>query len=128
MRRILPLCLILSACACLPPAHGPKTTVDGNRLHVVLEYRGRAEALWAVGDFNQWRPGVDAFVRIRPGLWRLDLDLSPGRYAYLLRIEKDDGVQLVADPDSAEDIEDGLGRRLSLLDLSDAMGDIPTGR
>ncbi len=123
MRRILALSFLLILLACAGPSRSPRTLVRGDRVQVFLDYHGRAIALSAVGDFNQWRPGVDAFSEISPGLWRLELELLPGRYAYLLRIEKEDGIHLVDDPASVSDMKDGLGRRLSVLDLNASMSD-----
>jgi len=63
-------------------------------------------------------------VQHSPDQWSLVLDLPSGRYLYLLRLEKEDGIHLIGDPGSLREIEDGLGRRLSVLDLDAAMGDI----
>ncbi len=123
MKRILAVLPLLLLLACTAPQKGPRTAVKGDRIQVFLEYRGRAVSVSAVGDFNEWQPRRDVFQDLGGGRWRLSLELLPGRYAYLLRVERDDGIQLMVDPLSTEEIEDGLGRRLSVLDLGAAMGD-----
>jgi hypothetical protein len=123
MKRVLLLSFVLFIAACAGPARAPRTAIKGDRVQVFLEYQGRARSICAVGDFNQWRPGVDVFTEVSPGRWRLRLEVSPGRYHYLLRVEKEDGLHLIHDPSSRNEMKDGLGRRLSVLDLSASMSD-----
>jgi hypothetical protein len=123
LKRIAPLLLLSVLLACAGPSRGPRTAIKGDHIQVFLEYHGRAESLCVVGDFNQWEPGRDVFSEIGSDNWRCSLELAPGRYAYLLRVEKDDGIHFLVDPNSHEEMKDGEGRRLSVLDLSAAMGD-----
>ncbi|MBC8368213.1 hypothetical protein H8E52_12470 [bacterium] len=123
MRRILSLLLLTALLACAGPSRGPRTAIKGDHIQVFLEYHGRAKSLSVVGDFNEWQPGQDMYSELGSDNWRCSLELLPGRYTYLLRVEKDDGIHFVLDPTSYEEVRDGQGRRLSVLDLSAAMGD-----
>ncbi len=123
MRRILPFLLLSTLLACAGPSRGPRTAIKGDHIQVFLEYHGRAQSLSVVGDFNGWQPDRDVFSELGSDNWRCSLELAPGRYNYLLRVEKDDGIHFMVDPTSYEEMKDGQGRRLSVLDLSAAMGD-----
>jgi len=123
LKQILPLLLLSALLACTAPSRGPRTAVKGDRIHVFLEYQGRAQSLSVVGDFNQWQSGQDVFSEVGSDNWRCSLELVPGRYTYLLRVEKGDGIHFLLDPTSYEEMKDGKGRRLSVLDLGAAMGD-----
>ena len=127
MRRAIWVAALLLA-ACTPDPRVPRTAWQDGRAQVALEYHGRALAVWAVGDFNDWQPQKARFVERSPEHWVLQLDLPPGRYRYLLRLEKQDGLHLQPDPMAREETRDAQGTRLSVLDLSDAMGDIDKTR
>jgi len=128
IRSALALLLLLSA-ACAPRPTPLRAIPDGERLLVTLEYQGEALSLSLVGDFNGWDPTVHPFEEAAPRLWRCSLSLEPGSYAYLLRLERPEGVALITDPLNHRHVRDGGGQELSLMELGDpAVDDSPSGR
>jgi len=123
-----PALLALAAlAACAPAQRGPRTAWSDGEAQVYLEYQGRALSVCALGDFNDWQPDRGRYEQRSPERWSLSLRLPPGRYAYLLRVEREDGLVLISDPGCGTEMRDGLGRRLSVLDLGASMGDIRDG-
>jgi enterochelin esterase family protein len=46
-------------------AHGGIPVVDGENVHFFFEHDKKAD-IWIVGDWNNWKPGVDKLQRIHP--------------------------------------------------------------
>ena len=120
---ILMLAVLAVLASCAPRPAPLRVTRNGETLQVALEYRGDALALSLVGDFNGWDPTAHSFHEISPRLWRCDLDLAPGRYAYLFRLERREGIILLTDPLNPLHMRDGAGVELSVMDLSASIVD-----
>ena len=115
--------LLILGVACAPRPTPLRAVPDGEHLRVTLEYQGDALSLSLVGDFNGWDPTAHPFEETAPRLWRCSLSLAPGRYAYLLRLERPEGIVLVTDPLNPRHLKDGSGLELSLMELDDSSVD-----
>ena len=65
----------------------PKAVSGG----VEFSYRGRATSVELLGDFNQWKHGVDSLTRADSTIWYLTKQLSPGIYQYKFYVRSDSG-------------------------------------
>jgi hypothetical protein len=121
----LAVALALLGLACASAAPPPPAAVwEGGDVRVELEYRGEAEAVSIVGDFNDWDPARHPFERMAAERWRVVLRLPPGRHVYLLSVTTDRGRRLRTDPANFRRTRDVFGRELSLLVLDgDHAGD-----
>ena len=104
-------------------AKGPQATWEGDRATVVLEYKGDAREISAVGDFNAWNPDSHPFIESEDGLWRCSLSLPTGNHTYLLAVETESQRTWQLDVANPERTTDGLGRELSLLVIGSGAGD-----
>lgn len=75
-----------------------------------------AQTVALAGTFNQWDSEVTPLVRSDGGLWTATLVLPAGEHEYAFVV---DGERWVPDP-AAPGVDDGFGRRNSVLTLSDA--------
>ena len=75
-----------------------------------------AQTVGLAGTFNQWDSGATPLLRSEGGLWAATLVLPAGEHEYAFVV---DGERWVPDP-AAPGVDDGFGRRNSVLTLSDA--------
>ena len=75
-----------------------------------------AQTVALAGTFNHWDSGATPLVRSEGGLWAATLMLPAGEHEYAFVV---DGERWVPDP-AAPGVDDGFGRRNSVLTLSDA--------
>lgn len=88
---------------------------DGVAVRFVL-HAPEARTVGLAGTFNQWDSGATPLVRSEGGLWAATLVLPAGEHEYAFVV---DGERWVPDP-AAPGVDDGFGRRNSVLTLSDA--------
>lgn len=79
-----------------------------------------ARSVSVVGTFNDWDVGATPMERGGDGVWRIALQLRPGRYVYSFVV---DGEKWVADPSAPPSGEDDFGRPSSALTV-DSTGPI----
>jgi len=46
-----------------------------------------AHSVQLAGDFNAWNPTVNPLKKSSNGLWKINLNLSPGRYEYRFLVD-----------------------------------------
>jgi 1,4-alpha-glucan branching enzyme len=46
-----------------------------------------AQCVLLAGDFNSWNPEAHPLKRSSNGLWKINLNLSPGRYEYRFLVD-----------------------------------------
>lgn len=46
-----------------------------------------ARSVQLAGDFNSWNPTVNPLKKSSNGLWKINLNLSPGRYEYRFLVD-----------------------------------------
>ncbi|WP_129408719.1 isoamylase early set domain-containing protein [Marinitoga lauensis] len=74
---------------------------------VVFEYKDlTASKVYLAGSFNNWDPSALEMKKIKSGLWRVSLKLSPGDYQYKFVIN---GTDWKEDPDAPDYVPDGFG-------------------
>lgn len=88
---------------------------DGVAVRFVL-HAPEARTVSLAGTFNQWDSGATPLVRSDGGMWSATLVLPAGEHEYAFVV---DGARWVPDP-AAPGVDDGFGRRNSVLTLSDA--------
>ena len=103
----------------LPATHQPIAAAvsSGDRtVNFTLDWPV-AEKVAVIGSFNGWRP-EHYFMHRNPsdGNWELTVRLQPGRYAYAFLI---DDKQIIADPRSLWELDDGFGTRNSIITIED---------
>ena len=65
------------------------------------------------GSFNRWEaPGIPLRRSTVPGLWTVTVPLSVGEQQYLFIV---DGTQWIPDPTAHAQVDDGFGRRNSVI-------------
>ncbi|MSU21949.1 MAG: hypothetical protein EXS30_11215 [Pedosphaera sp.] len=47
----------------------------------------KANEVFVVGSFNDWRPGATPMMALGEGMWGTRLSLSPGRYEYQFLVD-----------------------------------------
>ena len=72
---------------------------------LVLRYPDAA-SVNVIGTFNNWRSGSTPMTRAPDGVWTVDLQLLPGRYAYKFVV---DGELRLTDPSCGLSEPDGFG-------------------
>lgn len=73
-----------------------------------------AKTVSLAGDFNDWQPDKIRLQR-KNGEWYIKIKLPPGRYQYNYVIN---GKEWVPDPDASFSVNNGFGRRNSIIDLT----------
>jgi 1,4-alpha-glucan branching enzyme len=73
-----------------------------------------AKEVFLVGDFNDWNPTEYRLRRYKDGIYKKKLQLKPGRYQYLFRV---DG-EWRPDPDHSERISNPFGSENSVITVS----------
>jgi len=88
---------------------------NGNKMqpHAVrIEFQHeQAQAVCVAGTFNEWRPGVTPMLRREKGQWIKELALPPGRYEYLLVVDR----AWVTDPSAPDQAPNPYGGNNSVL-------------
>lgn len=46
-----------------------------------------AQSVQLAGDFNSWNPAVNPLKKSSKGVWKINLNLSPGRYEYRFLVD-----------------------------------------
>ena len=92
-----------------PPPEAP--LVEGTR--VTFRFRGAAERVSVVGDWNAWDPLQAPLARVGDGRFEATYTLPPGRHEYALSV---DGT-LQAPRDAAGYLDDGFGGKNGLVDV-----------
>ena len=72
----------------------------------------RGAAVSVIGDFNEWKPGIDKLAPGAGGSFALDLPLSPGQYRYKFVLNEKD---YVPDSANAHSEPDGYGGLNSVM-------------
>jgi hypothetical protein len=94
-----------------PPLESPLVAPDGSTTFVFRSQPGRRVCV--VGDFNEWDPFWDRMPEIRPGLYRLTVQLTPGIHYYLFSV---DG-QKIPDPLNLQNARTMEGNSVSMLQV-----------
>lgn len=74
---------------------------------------GDADQVCLVGNFNQWKICVTPLERTDEGIWRVTVQLPPGRHEYMFVV---DG-QWLTDPEASVRIDDGFGNQNAVIFL-----------
>jgi AMP-activated protein kinase-like protein/putative zinc finger protein len=99
-----------------PPVAVVDRPVEPPRVQVELELaKGDARSVAVAGDFNEWKAEGSRMRRGSDGVWRIRLELPPGRYQYAFVI---DGEQWMADPQASTVVDSGFSGTNSVLDVS----------
>ena len=111
--------LVIKAFWVSPAGYPPSAANGGSRDQMVsftLDWPG-AEKVAVIGSFNSWR-SEHYLMQRNPsdGSWELTIRLQPGRYAYAFVI---DDKQIIADPRSLWEQDDGFGTRNSIITIED---------
>jgi hypothetical protein len=77
-----------------------------------------AHSVTIVGTFNGWDTHATPLHRDREGIWRVNVPLEAGRYAYMFIV---DGKRWVLDPSAARDASDDFGTPNSVVMVSSAV-------
>lgn len=94
------------------PLRPPPGRAGAKAIVFMLEWP-TARSVSVIGSFNHWNPEGYQMRRDTPeGPWRLNLELSQGRYAYAFLI---DDQWVVPDPHSLLHQDDGFGNQNSAL-------------
>ena len=73
-----------------------------------------AKQVALAGDFNQWEPVALSPSSEEAGLFTIEVPLDAGDYSYSFVV---DGRRWIADPAADRIVEDGFGRRNSVINL-----------
>lgn len=86
------------------------------RVQVELELaKTDARSVSVAGDFNEWQVDASKMTRGADGVWRIRLELPPGRYQYVFVIDDD---RWMADPQASTVVDSGFSGTNSVLDVS----------
>jgi len=92
-----------------PPLESPLVGPEGLATFVFRSHPGRR--VYLVGDFNNWDPFWDRMPEVRPGLYRLSLQLTPGSHFYLYSVDGQD----IQDPLNLRNARSTEGNPVSML-------------
>lgn len=81
------------------------------RYLMAFTYKGEAESVCLVGDFNQWSPESHCLKRKADG-WEIVVALSSGPHQYAFVIDR---ITWVPDPNGMYLQDDGFGRQNSVI-------------
>ena len=94
----------------------PPVMADGKVDFEFVFAQPYAKQIALAGDFNEWN--AEQFpMKQENGVWRLRVRLNPGVHQYQFVV---DGAEWVTDPASPSSVEDGFGRRNSVLHVAPA--------
>ncbi|MEW6209557.1 MAG: S8 family serine peptidase, partial [Acidobacteriota bacterium] len=91
---------------------GPPRIEAGKVLFLFHDHDARAVSI--AGDFNRWNASSAPMTREERGVWRAEIELSPGRYLYKFVV---DGDSWIDDPSNGLKEEDGYGGLNSILNI-----------
>ena len=94
-----------------PPLRSPEIEPDGTVSFVFRSQPGRR--VYLIGNFNKWDPFWDRMGEVRPGVYRINLPLTPGRHYYRFSV---DGDRLL-DPLNLDSARDPEGNTVSVVDV-----------
>ena len=98
-----------------PPPPTPSPSAEP-RVQVELELaKTEARSVSVAGDFNEWQVDASKMTRGADGIWRIRLELPPGRYQYVFVIDDD---RWMADPRASTVVDSGFSGTNSVLDVS----------
>jgi hypothetical protein len=90
--------------------------VEPPRITVELSLaKADARHVTVAGDFNDWQVDAARMVRGQDGVWRIRLQLPPGRYQYVFVVDENEWI---ADPQASTVVDSGFSGANSVLDLS----------
>jgi len=103
-----------------PVVVAPATAVAPESVFVkFILFAPAAKQVTLAGTFNRWDPGTTALARVGDdGVWTVTLGLPAGQHQYAFVV---DGQRWVVDP-AAPAVDDGFGRKNSLVSVSVAQG------
>ncbi|MEX2155482.1 MAG: isoamylase early set domain-containing protein [Gemmatimonadales bacterium] len=118
--RVSPLAAALSAAAVLALVLFTRAAPDrmpglpgADRVDTRFIYLApQASRVAVTGDFVNWDPDGVPLERRSDGVWVAELRLEPGLHHYVFVI---DGTEWRPDPNAASHVDDGFGRRNSVL-------------
>lgn len=83
---------------------------------VCVEYaHPEAQEVGLAGSFNEWNPQAKRLTCTEQGKWKVEVQLPPGRYEYLLVV---DG-QWMTDPAASESVPNPYGGTNSVLSVTE---------
>ena len=75
--------------------------IEGDKNKIKFLYRDDpGKIVTVVGDFNNWDPFIHELAEVSPGLYRLEMELPPGRYGYAFFCDGEKAIDHL-NPDSA---------------------------
>ncbi len=86
------------------PAAGPKAIT----FQLDAPFAGE---VFVAGEFNEWSPTADAMTKGEDGIWRITLEISPGKYLYKFVV---DGTWM-EDPENPDMVPDPYGGSNSVI-------------
>jgi hypothetical protein len=108
--------LAAAAALVLLVARPEAPAADGGVAVRFVLHAPEAQTVSLAGTFNQWDSEATPLVRSDGGMWSATLVLPAGEHEYAFVVN---GERWVPDP-AAPGVDDGFGRRNSVLTLSDA--------
>ena len=105
---LVSLILIIIGCTSTLPL-GPFPVSTGIHFHL---FYPEAKTVSITGTFNNWDPTIHFLSKDASGNWSIILPLGSGRYEYLFTIDQQIWIP---DPGAEMQIEDGFGKKNSLL-------------
>lgn len=75
-------------------------------------YLPKAKTVYLAGTFNNWSTSLDPLTKNSNGVWYIHKILNKGTYQYKYVV---DGTNWIADPNSIELTNDGLGKYNSIV-------------
>lgn len=98
------------------PAAGPQgaTRAAATTVPIRLVFLApQASSVAVTGDFARWDPeGIPLVKTEGGGVWSVDLELPPGLHHYVFIVN---GTEWRPDPNAASQVDDGFGRKNSVL-------------
>ncbi|MBF0498798.1 MAG: hypothetical protein HQM09_01590 [Candidatus Riflebacteria bacterium] len=96
------------------PTPSAASVVTGAEKPFTFEYTDpKATHVAVVGDFNDWNKDKSSMT-LENGVWKLTVNLKPGRHEYKLVINHTDWI---TDPKCSETVADKVGGRSSLVEI-----------
>jgi hypothetical protein len=113
---LLAMALLRPSVPHVPAAPAAPIASTEPRVRVELELaKADARSVAVAGDFNEWQIDASKMTRGADGVWRIRLELPPGRYQYVFVIDDD---RWMADPRASTVVDSGFSGTNSVLDVS----------
>jgi hypothetical protein len=90
----------------------PQTGVTQTEIFKIVYYAPEARSVSILGDFNGWSGEIPLKPRGEEGYWLAEIQVTPGEYRYILKI---DGKERVGDPLADYVIDDDFGSKNSVV-------------